>query len=81
MQIKIIIFFCHYFRFVYELVVHSGKFLNDTTTPIVRVTAKSPPILINPEDLGGSTAAGKLFTVGIRLKSTKVCTVFALFYI
>lgn len=61
-----------FFRYEYELVVYPGVNLNDTVNPVVRVTAKAPPIFINPQDLGGSTAAGQIFTVGIRLKSVKV---------
>lgn len=49
-----------------------GLVLNDSVTPIIRTKVKEPPVMINPEDLGGSTAAGKTFTMGVRLKSPNV---------
>lgn len=56
----------------YELIVVPGLVLNDSVIPIIKTYAKEPPILINPSDLGGINAAGKTFTMGIRLKSPKV---------
>lgn len=62
-------------RYEYELIVVSGQVLNDTVTPVIRKRVKEPPVLINPEDLGGNVAAGKIFTMGIRLRSEKVCSI------
>lgn len=47
-----------------------GLVLNDSIKPIVQKIAKEPPIMINPDQLGGSLAAGKTFTMGIRSKTT-----------
>lgn len=60
------------FRYEYELIVVPGLVLNDSITPVIRTKVKEPPVMINPDDLGGSTAAGKTFTMGVRLKSAKV---------
>lgn len=60
------------FRYEYELVVVRGLVLNDSVTPIIRRTAKEPPISLNPEDLGGEAAARHVFTMGVRLKSKEV---------
>lgn len=56
-------------RYEYELLVVPGLVLNDSIKPIVQKIAKEPPIMINPDQLGGSEAAGKTFTMGIRLKT------------
>jgi len=56
-------------KYEYEMVVVPGKVLNDSISPIVKKKAVKPPALINPPDLGGNTAAGKMFTIGIRLKT------------
>lgn len=60
------------YRYEYELIVVPGLVLNDSVIPIIKTYANEPPILINPSDLGGINAAGKTFTMGMRLKSPKV---------
>lgn len=49
-----------------------GLVLNDTVTPIIRRTAKEPPITLSPDELGGKAAARQVFTMGVRLKSREV---------
>lgn len=63
-------------RYEYELVIVRGLFLNDTSPPVIRRTAKEPPILVNPEDLGGENSAGQVYTMGVRLKSKQVSPFF-----
>lgn len=63
------LYFAICFRYEYELVVVPGLILNDSIKPIVRKIAKEPPLLINPDQLGGQLAAGKTFTMGIRSKT------------
>lgn len=60
------------YRYEYELLVYQGVELKDSSTPIIRRTAKEPPITLNPDELGGEPAAGKKFTMGVRLKSPEV---------
>lgn len=60
------------FRFTYQLVVVSGMEMNDSMTPILTAEAKTPPIFVNPFDLGGTESAGKIFTMGVRVKTDKV---------
>lgn len=60
------------FRYEYELLVVQGLVLNDSVTPIIRRTAKEPPITLSPDELGGKAAARKIFTMGVRLKSPEV---------
>lgn len=49
-----------------------GLVLNESVTPIIKKITKEPPIYIDPQDLGGSSAAGKKFTMGVRLRSSDV---------
>lgn len=49
-----------------------GLVLNDSITPMIRRTAKEPPITLNPDELGGEAAARHVFTMGMRLKSPEV---------
>lgn len=65
------IWFCLHYRFEYELTVVEGLKINDTIPSILRMRAKQPPIYINPIDLGGSHAAGRIFTLGVRVRSAK----------
>lgn len=49
--------------------------MNDSITPLLTREAKVPPIFLNPSDLGGTDTAGKIFTMGIRLKTDDVIVV------
>lgn len=60
------------FRFEYELVVVPGLVLNDSVAPVIKKRVKEAPVLINIQDLGGDVAAGKTFTMGIRMRTQKV---------
>lgn len=60
------------FRYEYELVVVQGLVLNDSVTPIIRRTAKEPPLTLSPDELGGKAANRHVFTMGVRLKSPEV---------
>lgn len=73
-QNRIFIKYQQYFysRYEYELVVVPGLTLNQSVTPIIRLTAKEPPMFVNPEDLGGVSSAGLVYTMGVRLKSPEV---------
>lgn len=62
-------------RYEYELIVVPGLDLNDSVVPVIKTRVKEPPALINPVDLGGSTAAGKTFTMGVRLRTQQVRTI------
>ncbi|KAG4075464.1 hypothetical protein HA402_015117 [Bradysia odoriphaga] len=55
-------------RYTYELLIVPGLEINGTK-PLLTIESKSPPILVNPSDLGGADAALKIFTLGVRLKS------------
>ncbi|XP_055389216.1 sortilin-related receptor-like [Condylostylus longicornis] len=63
----------HYdFKFTYELVIYDGHYIHEVennATEIKRISSNTPPILVNPDDLGGLHALGRIFTFGIRLKS------------
>jgi len=67
------------FSYLYEIVVFLGYGISNTSEPIFAHTAKKPPFLINPENLGADSP-GKVYTVGIRVKSDKVI-ISHLFYI
>lgn len=56
---------------MYELLIVPGMEIN-STKPVLIIQAKSPPIFLNPDDLGGEEAALKVFTLGVRLKSEHV---------
>lgn len=59
---------------MYQLVAVGGHEMNLTSTsPILTLDAKVPPILVNPDQLGGPEAAGQIFTMGVRLKTEQVC--------
>jgi hypothetical protein len=58
-------------EFTYEIVAYPGLKTNETTEPFMKLESKSPPISINPNDLGGLVSAGKVFTIGVRLKTTQ----------
>lgn len=62
------------------MIVVAGQILNDSIAPIIKRPVKEPPALINPDDLGGSNAAGKIFTMGVRLKSKDVIDLIELFF-
>lgn len=68
----VLFFFCFVFRYEYELVVVQGLVLNDSVTPLIRRTAKVPPMTLSPDELGGEAAAQHKFTMGVRLKSPDV---------
>jgi hypothetical protein len=36
------------------------------------IDGSTPPILVNPDRLGGADAVGKVFTIGVRLKTLQV---------
>lgn len=44
----------------------------NATKPLLTIESKSPPIFVNPVELGGVEAAFKIFTLGVRLKSEHV---------
>lgn len=48
-----------------------GLVLNDSIKPIVNKNAKESPIRIKLDELGGRSAAGKTFTMGIRVKNVE----------
>lgn len=56
----------------YELLVVPGLVLNHSMSPTVKKVIKRPPMWIYPDELGGSDAAGKTFTIGVRLKTAEV---------
>lgn len=56
----------------YELIVMPGLVLNHSLTPTLKKMIKRPPMWIHPVELGGSEAAGKTFTIGVRLKTSEV---------
>lgn len=58
-------------RYTYELLIVPGHEINGTK-PLLTIEAKSSPIHVHPNDLGGSDAALKEFTFGVRLKSEYV---------
>lgn len=60
-------------NFTYQLVVYSGINKNKSEIPFVMMEAKLPPILLNPDQLGGREAAGHVFTMGVRVKTSQVC--------
>lgn len=65
----------HYlYRFVYEAVVRPGPGTRDDRDkkPIVIIPAKSPPILVHPNQIGGAMSAGEIFNIGVRLKTSQV---------
>lgn len=49
-----------------------GLIPNFEEAPVAIVESKTPPILIHPMHLGGDKSAGKLFTVGVRIKTDQV---------
>lgn len=55
------------------MVVMPGMGMNESITPILVIEAKIPPIFVNPSDLGGAESAGKVFTMGVRIKTENVC--------
>lgn len=59
-------------RFTYQLLVVEGSVMNESLTPVLTMEAKIPPLFMNPSDLGGTETAGKIFTLGVRLKSEAV---------
>lgn len=59
-------------RFMYELVVMKGNEMNETIKPVLTREAKVPPILLNPNELGGEETGGQVFTMGVRVKSKAV---------
>lgn len=61
-----------YVKYTYQLVVLAGMDMNDSVTPLLTIDAQDPPIFVNPIDLGGADAAGKIFTMGVRIKSDQV---------
>lgn len=61
-----------FYSFTYQLVVLPGMELNESLTPIVTIDTKAPPVLLNPDMLGGASAAGKIFTAGVRVKTAAV---------
>lgn len=62
----------HYEKFHYEIVVYPGTELNQTGVEVAILQTTKPPILIHPSHLGGDSARGKTFTVGIRMKTERV---------
>lgn len=50
----------------------AGMDMNDSMTPLLTRDSRDAPILLHPIDLGGADAAGKIFTMGVRLKSDQV---------
>lgn len=63
---------CVLCSYEYELVVIPGVKIDQTVEPLLKIPAKKSPISVNPNDLGGSIAAGKVFTMGVRAKSSEV---------
>lgn len=61
-----------HFRYTYELTVVSGIHLNESSTPLIKQTYSRPPVSISLDDLGGENAAGKIFTMTVRLRSPHV---------
>lgn len=60
------------FSYEYEVIVVPGDDINDAVKPIIKTVTKEPPIFITPQDLGGSSATYKTFTMGVRLRSQQV---------
>lgn len=58
-----------YFSFDYELIIVQGLVLNDTIQPIVQKKTKLPPIFVTPDDLGGKLSIGRIYTLGVRIKT------------
>jgi hypothetical protein len=61
-----------YYRFIYQAVVLPGHAANNKNAPLVIIDGTTPPILVNPDRLGGADAVGKVFTIGVRLKTLQV---------
>uniref|UniRef100_W4VRP1 Sortilin-related receptor n=1 Tax=Corethrella appendiculata TaxID=1370023 RepID=W4VRP1_9DIPT len=59
-------------KIIYEAAVYSGM-LGDKVKakPIFTIDSNVPPIHINVEDLGGSEANGKIFTIVVKLKTSQ----------
>lgn len=57
-------------KYKYEAVVFEGTGINGTQ--VFALESAESPIVIHQSHLGGSTAAGKVFTVGVRLKTDRV---------
>lgn len=62
------------FRFIYQAVVRAGAgTLEDRDKkPILIIEAAYPPILVHPNQIGGVLAAGQVFNIGVRLKTSQV---------
>lgn len=60
-------------NFTYQLVVYNGINKNKSEIPVVMMESNLPPILVNPDQLGGKAAAGQIFTIGVRVKTSQVC--------
>lgn len=54
----------------YETVVFEGMGINGTQVALIE--AKEAPVQIHQSHLGGAAAAGKVFTVGVRMKTERV---------
>lgn len=59
-------------KFSYEVCVYEGKGLGLPGGELTVLNAKEPPQLIHPTNLGGADASGKIFTVGVRIKTNRV---------
>lgn len=56
----------------YELIVVPGLDMNHSMVPTLKKVIKKPPTWIHPTELGGEDAAGKTFTISVRLKTSDV---------
>jgi hypothetical protein len=60
------------YSFTYQAIVIEGTTPNFEEKPVAVVEGSTPPILIHPSHLGGENSIGKVFTVGLRLKTKQV---------
>lgn len=52
-----------------------GYEMKDDLKPVLVKESRTPPVLINPSDLGGAYTTGKVFTFGVRTKSAEVSAI------
>jgi hypothetical protein len=58
-------------NYTYEAIVISGQGAHFEDKPVAIVESATPPIFIHPSHLGGESSAGKVFTIGLRLKTNQ----------